>query len=277
MSVSVKREQSQIYLSIAERKKRLLKMNVEVDMDQNRFYSSVTGYYDEIFPLNPLQMEFIKTEMGSLDELYFLDVGCSTGKLANELCRLGALGVGIDLNEDMIREAKEKYSSASLNFRKMNMLHVDRAFPDHYFDTIICFGNTLVHLDSNPEIRTFLNHTAKLLKPGGKLLLQILNYDYILDKKISELPLIETSRFQFTRHYTLPNGAQQKIEFSTILTDKLSGEMLGNSVSLLPVRKKELERILLMAGFKQICFYAGFAREFYTGAHLPLVVVAENR
>ena len=122
------------------------------------------------------------------------------------------------------------------------MLHINRAFPDNYFDTVICFGNTLVHLDSNTEIRTFLNHTARLLKPGGKLLLQILNYDYILDKKISELPLIETSRLHFTRHYILPNGGQQKIEFKTILTDKFSSEIVENNVPLLPIRKKELER-----------------------------------
>jgi len=245
-------------------------------MDQNKFYSSVTGYFDEIFPLNPLQLKFIRTELGSLDELYFLDIGCSTGKLANELCSLGALGVGIDLNEDMIMEARHKYSSAFLNFRKMNMLHIDRAFPDNYFDTVICFGNTLVHLDSITEVRTFLSHTAKLLKPGGKLLLQILNYDYVLDKKVSELPLIETGRLQFTRHYTLPNGAQQKIEFKTVLTDKFSSEVLENSVSLLPVRKKELERILWMAGFSQVNFYADFSKKPYTGDHLPMVVVAEN-
>lgn len=251
-------------------------MNVEVDMDQNKFYSSVAGYFDEIFPLNPLQVDFITAELGSLDELYFLEAGCSTGKLANELCRLGALGVGIDLNEDLIREAREKFSSASLNFRKMNMLHIDRAFPDSYLDTVICFGNTLVHLDSNTEVRTFLNYTANLLKSGGKLFLQILNYDHILDKQITELPLIETSRVHFTRQYILPNTGQQKIEFRTILTNKSTGETQENKVPLLPIRKKELERILLMAGFKQLHFYASFERAPYTGDHLPLIVVAEN-
>lgn len=247
-----------------------------MDTDQDRFYSSVTGYFDEIFPVNPVHLEFIRTELGTLEELYFLDIGCSTGKLANELCRLGALGVGIDLNEDMIREARQNYSSAFLNFRKMNMLHISRAFPDHYFDAVICFGNTLVHLDSITEVRTFLSHTAKLLKPGGKLLLQILNYDYILDKKISELPLIETGRLQFARHYTPTNGTQSKIEFKTILTDKRNNNILENKVLLLPVRRKELEKVLWMAGFKQLHFYANFVREPYTGNHLPLIIVAEN-
>lgn len=248
----------------------------EMDKDQNRFYSTITEYYDEIFPLNPAQAEFIRVELGSLDERYFLEAGCSTGKLANELCLLGALGVGIDLNEDMIRDARQNYSSASLNFRRMNMLHIDRAFPANYFDALICFGNTLVHLDSLTEIRTFLNAAAKLLKPGGKLLLQLLDYDYILGKEITELPPIETDRLRFTRHYTLPNRAQQKIEFRTVLADKSGQEVLENNVWLFPVRKKELERILWMAGFKQVNFYANFAREPYTGNHLPLIVVAEN-
>ena len=248
-----------------------------VDMEQNRFYSSVAGYFDEIFPLNPKQLDFIAAELGSLDDVYFLDIGCSTGKLANELCRRGALGVGIDLNEDMIREARHRYSSASLNFRKLDMLQIDRAFPDHYFDAVICFGNTLVHLNSGTEVRKFLTHTSTLLKPGGKLLLQILNYDYILDRQISELPLIETGHVRFTRKYLLPETGQSKILFRTVLTDKLSLETLENEIFLLPIRKKELEKMLLMAGFGPSSFYAGFAREPYSGPHLPLVVVAENR
>lgn len=245
-------------------------------MDQS-FYSAVTGYYDEIFPLNPMQVDFVAAELESLDEIHFLDVGCSTGKLANELCRRGALGVGIDLNEDMIREATKRFTSASLSFREMDMLRIDQAFPENDFDTVICFGNTLVHLDSAEEIDTFLEAASRLLKPGKKLLLQLLNYDYILDRQIAELPLIETGRIRFTRHYTLPAGNLRKIEFKTTLTDHSGNEIFGHAISLLPVRKNELEKMLTRAGFRQISFYAGFAREPYTGPHLPLVVVAENR
>lgn len=251
-------------------------VKLEVDMDQDRFYSSVSGYYDEIFPLNPKQIGFIVEELGSLEERYFLDVGCSTGKLANGLCQLGALGVGIDLNEDMIRQAKASHSSASLNFRKMNMLHLNNAFPLRYFDTVICFGNTLVHLNSYAEVKVFLSNVSGLLKSGGKLLLQILNYDYILDKQITELPVIENKHIHFTRQYTLPDAGEQTIAFRTRLAVKSSGDYLENSTPLLPVRKKELERMLYTAGFKQLRFYAGFEREAYSGDHLPLVVVAEN-
>lgn len=248
----------------------------EVDMDQDRFYSSVSRYYDEIFPFNTSQLAFIQAEAGSVDERYFLDVGCSTGKLANALCQLGALGVGIDLNDDMIAEAKTKYSSVSLNFRKMNMLHLTRIFPRSYFDFVICFGNTLVHLDSMMELKTFLADASGLLKPGGKLLLQMLNYDYILDKQISELPLIENDHVHFTRQYVLPAAGGEKIEFRTGLTVKSSDTYLANSTLLLPVRKRELERLLYTAGCKQLQFYAGFDRAPYSGDHLPLVVVAEN-
>ncbi len=245
-------------------------------MDQNVFYSSVSGYFDEIFPLNPVQLEFVRSELGSLDELYFLDVGCSTGKLADELGRMGALGVGIDLNEEMIRGAKEKFSSATLSFKKLNMLDISRAFPDNYFDAVLCFGNTLVHLDSGTEVRHFLNQVVRLLKPGGKFLLQILNYDYILDQEISELPVIETSQIRFTRHYVLPRPGQAKIGFRTSLKDKLNSRELENNVSLLPIRKKELEKLLLVAGFRKLTFYSGFGREPYAADRLPLVVVAEN-
>lgn len=245
-------------------------------MEQKKFYSEVTGYYDEIFPLNPLQVEFVRDEFRSLDELYFLDAGCSTGKLAHELSQLGALGVGIDLNEEMIGEARKRYSSAFLTFKTMDMIRIDRFFPATYFDVVICFGNTLVHLDSLAEVKAFLSQAAAVLKPGGKLLLQILNYDYILDSQITELPLIRTEKLEFRRYYALPGPGQKKLSFKTVLTDYSCGREIVNEIPLLPLRKKELEKLLLFSGFKTVRFYGGFRKEPFTGEHLPLITVAEN-
>ncbi|WP_423128842.1 class I SAM-dependent methyltransferase [Gaoshiqia sp. Z1-71] len=244
-------------------------------MDQDRFYSSITNYYEQIFPLNKQQLEFVMSEFSSLEDFYFLDAGCSTGQLANELSRHGALGCGIDLNGEMIKRAMNLFASPGLSFRKLNMLHLDRSFPPRYFDAVICFGNTLVHLDSVTQIKNFFKQAVCILKPGGKLLLQQLNYDQILEQQLTELPLIENEQIRFERHYVLPKGGQSKIEFHTRLTIKDSGESLENSVALLPVKKNELEKLLILAGFKQVRFYANFAKAPYTGDHLPLVMVAD--
>ena len=55
-----------------------------------------------------------------------------------------------------------------------------------------CFGNTLVHLQSIELMGKMLKGVFAVLKPGGHFLLQILNYDFILDEQVSELPLIDS-------------------------------------------------------------------------------------
>lgn len=245
-------------------------------MDQERFYSSIANYYEHIFPLNKQQVEFVLSEFDSPEELYFLDAGCSTGQLAKELCLHGALGLGIDLNSDMISRAASLFPSPSISFRKMNMLQLTKTLPEHYFDVVICFGNTIVHLDNITQVKDFFKQAATVLKPGGKLLLQLLNYDYILDRQITELPLIDNEHIRFVREYILPKGNQPKVEFRTRLTLKETGETLENSTLLLPVRKNELEKLLTLAGFSNLCFYSNFTKSPAGDDHLPLVVVGEN-
>ncbi len=249
-------------------------MNFEENMDQDRFYSSITAFYEHIFPLNPKQVEFVKSEFDSLNGINLLDAGCSIGQLAHALSEHGAKGVGIDLNNDMIKKASNNFKSSAIDFREMNMLHLKKSFPNLLFDAVICFGNTLVHLDSLSEINNFFRQTASILKPEGKLLFQVLNYDYILDERITELPPIDNTHIRFERQYQLPEKEETKVEFNTKLTIKATGESIQNSTLLLPVRKVELEKELATAGFNQIRFYANFAKAPYGGNHLPLVVVA---
>ncbi|RKD87917.1 class I SAM-dependent methyltransferase [Mangrovibacterium diazotrophicum] len=243
-------------------------------MGQEAFYNSIASYYEYIFPLSNQQVGFVQSEFDSLEEFFFLDVGCSTGQLANRLCQLGALGIGIDLNSSMIERARESHQAADLSFKVMDMMNINSNFTPGYFDALICFGNTLVHLDSVTQIRNFFQQSFQLLKPGGKLLFQILNYQYILGNKIEELPLIDNQYVRFERSYELPTPNQPKVNFKTKLFVKSENLVFENSAPLIPVQKNELEKLLLLAGFPKLHFYGGFDKK-PCGDHLPLVVVAE--
>lgn len=245
-------------------------------IDQGVFYSSIAKYYNQIFPLNEAQVQYVQSSLGTLDGKNILDIGCSTGQLAQKLAGLGSQVTGIDLNEEMIQIAQKENHFPTLKFVVANMLKADSFSEESTLDAVLCLGNTLVHLDTIDEVAQFFKIIAKLLKPGGRFLVQILNYDYILDHKIEELPLIDTPKLSFIRKYDLPATENEKIIFNTELVIKSSRDSLFHASRLLPLRKKDVRALLEHYGFERIKFYADFTKKPSNGNHLPLVIYAER-
>ncbi len=245
-------------------------------IDQQHFYSSIAKYYDQIFPLELKKVEFIKSQIPKLSNKSLLDVGCSTGEVANRLSEGGSKVVGIDLNTEMIDIAKNQFPSSNLQFKEASMLDLDEDFPGIDFDGIYCFGNTLVHLNSMTEIGHFFSSARKHLSDRGKLMVQILNYDYILDNEITDLPLIDTDTIGFIRKYDLPSDPGEKLIFNTELIIKATRDSHFHASYLLPLRKSELEVLLQINGFGKVKYYSNFDKRPYGGDHLPLVFVAEK-
>jgi 2-polyprenyl-3-methyl-5-hydroxy-6-metoxy-1,4-benzoquinol methylase len=201
-----------------------------------------------------------------------LDIGCGTGSLSIELSKTFSHVVAIDLDEAMIDRAKKK-DNGSVSFSKMNMLDMEEEFGEKAFDVVICFGNTLVHLTNPSLIQNFFDQAERILKPDGKLLLQIINYDSIIEQNIKALPTIENDMVRFVRNYKYSSPVTL-IDFETILLIKKSGEEIQNRVQLYPLRKAEVEDMLRRAGFSHLTFYGNFKREGLTTNSQPLIVEA---
>jgi glycine/sarcosine N-methyltransferase len=240
---------------------------------QNKFYSSISKYYAEIFPYNPVQLQFVTGYAGNLAGQQILDIGCATGELAFQLAKSGAEVTGIDLNEDLLQQAKAGKAHPKLTFQKGNMLELKSDFQAESFDTVLCFGNTLVHLTSQKLILDMLRGVYTVLKPGGNFLLQILNYDYILSESVTKLPLIETENIKFIRHYHFAENSPMII-FQTELHLKKENEVIFNETPLFALKSNELRNLLELAGFESVELFANFKKEPYGGNHLPLVVNA---
>lgn len=268
--------------------------------EQNQFYSSISKYYSEIFPYQPMQLQFVKSRAGELNGIQILDIGCATCELAFQLANEGANVTGIDLNEDLLNQAKnksanfafgcggfqtantlnrkpepDKYRVASPNprFQTGNMLELETDFHARQFDVVLCFGNTLVHLQTVELIQQMLKGVFTVLKPDGQFLLQILNYDYILKESISELPLIETENIQFIRKYKFEEKSPL-IRFQTELVLKNENKSVLNETPLFALRSAELIVLLQNAGFNEIELFSSFKNEPFGGKHLPLMINA---
>ncbi|MCK4943985.1 MAG: class I SAM-dependent methyltransferase, partial [Candidatus Aminicenantes bacterium] len=158
-------------------------------------------------------------------------------------------------------------------FRCLNMLEIKNHFRLAEFDLIVSFGNTLVHLKNPDEIMDLLIQIKEVIKPGGKVLFQIVNFDRVLRNNIKSLPLIENETVKFERYYSY-HRQQRVIDFKTVLTVKKENRIIENSVQLYPLLKKEFEDILKNVGFEKVFFYGGFKKEDFTQHSPPLIIEA---
>lgn len=243
-----------------------------------KFYTSIANYYNKIFPISETQISFIKDSTNKIkNKNMALEIGCGTGNLTLELSKLFNKAIGIDLDKEMLNLAKEKYGAKNnnLSFINLNMLKLEEEFSNVKFDTIICFGNTLVHLSNLEEIKKTLQQIKNTLNPGGVFLLQIINYDYILKNNINQLPQIENDMIRFERYYSY-NSNQNHINFKTILTVKKENIKIENQIELYPLLKANIIQILNELNFKNYNFYGNFNREQLTSTSIPLIVEVQN-
>lgn len=239
------------------------------------FYEEIADYYDLIFPFNKAHIDFVKS---CVDEPYIakkaLDAGCGTGDLVIALGDMGFCAVGIDDDAMMLHKAGEKVKNEnSVEFIRLDMAEIERYFAVPVFDAVLCFGNTLVHLTGLSEIESFCKQVRDVLKDKGRFLLQILNYDHILDHNINKLPLIENNVIVFERFYEY-DDKNNLIRFRTVLTVKESMRIIENTIPLYPLRKQELDAVLKKAGFTNVSYYGDFDRRELKEDSLPLVAEA---
>jgi glycine/sarcosine N-methyltransferase len=235
------------------------------------FYNAIAKYYEDIFPLGKDKLNFTLSEL-STNTNSILDIGCATGSLCLNLPLKKQIS-GIDLDDKMIEIAKDRAFKLkqNINFQVMDMLTINEHFSTNCFDVMFCFGNTIVHLQTPDKIELFLKHVKHCLKPNGKFLVQLVNYDRILANKITSLPLIDNKSIKFERNYNYPSNSKL-IKFTTQLLIKETSLILSNSIELYPLTHSEFSSLAKNAGFSSIEFYGSFKKDTYKPKSSPGII-----
>lgn len=243
----------------------------------DHFYTNIARHYQQIFPLNPAQVKFL-SHILPYNGARVMDVGCATGDLSFALARFGFPVWGIDFDARMIEMATNAKSEETIFpiFEQLDMRLIDQHYPGDFFDVIICFGNTLVHLLTDDEIRQFLRAAHQSLAPGGALTIQLLNYRHILENNIHSLPLIDNELVTFERRYAFKEDSPL-IGFNTTLTVKATGEVMKNSVNLYPIQQDQLQLLLEETGFEKLEFFGSFENEPLKSDSLTLLVTGRKQ
>jgi len=104
-----------------------------------------------------------------------LDVACGRGRHAKYLADKGYYVTGIDLSIESINAAK-KMESEHLSFFQHDMR---LPFWVNYFDVVFNFFTSFGYFESQRDNDNALRTLKNALKPGGKLVLDYLNSNYV--------------------------------------------------------------------------------------------------
>lgn len=119
-----------------------------------------------------------------------LDLGCGTGEHVAFFAEQGARAVGLDSSPSMLERAREHERAGRGRFVEGDLRDAPAALKDEEpFGLALCLGNVLPHLRTEDDLRAFAGSTAEVLRPGGRLLAQILNYEALLARGDRHLPL----------------------------------------------------------------------------------------
>jgi len=217
-----------------------------------------------------------------------VDLGCGTGEHVRHLASQGFRAVGVDRSEVQIEEARDyegEFGGLGPEFL-LGEASALAGLTDELFGAALCLGNVLPHLEDD-AVAAALAALADRLLPGGRFLLQIINYERVFARGIRALPInlrddpeSPEREIAFVRLMT-PEG-DRHIRFYPTTLALCPGEEPPVEVSatrelrLRAWRQAEVARALERAGFRVEATYGDMTGgPFVAEDSSDLVVVAQ--
>jgi ubiquinone/menaquinone biosynthesis C-methylase UbiE len=133
-------------------------------------YDAWAANYDEPNDLIDLEQPVVRGILDSLPVGTVLDAACGTGRHAAYLASLGHAVIGVDVSAEMLAVAAAKVRDGDFRAGDLHQLPV----ADDTVDLVVC-ALALAHV---PELGPVLAEFARVLRPGGHLVISDSRMDY---------------------------------------------------------------------------------------------------
>jgi len=218
-------------------------------------YGEVTGEANRVAPAG----EFLRELRRRRRFERVLDVACGTGLHAVMLAEMGAAVTGADLSAAMLARARQRADAAgaSVAWVEAPMQEIARHVAGP-FDLVLCLGNSLPHLLSDEDLDAALGGFARLLAPGGAVVLQLLNYTRVLVRRERIVGITRRGQVEYVRFYDFLGG---RVRFN-LLRIEWDGDCCTHELTettLRAYRHEELAAALARHGLGGIEAFGGMA------------------
>jgi len=277
---------------VIENSERLTRERVRSEAQRfaNITFSDIASRWDEYVNCQKRLVgegPFLLSILNKHNATRILDAAAGCGCESVFLLEHGFSVVANEIDIDLLRIAENKAQKASVTLptRTWNWLDIGErsgaqaASPAELFDAVLVLGNSLSMLTSRSDIKGALEQLALLLHPGGLLIVDERNYQYMLDNRkacthLSTFPFSGESMYCGESLRGAPTEIYDDLVIFNIV-ESGAGHPLKTFI-LYPFKEDELPTLLRSSGFKTVETYYDFAQRKKKAAEFLTHVAIRN-
>ncbi len=203
-----------------------------------------------------------------------LDLCCGQGRHAVLLAKHGCVVTALDLNADYLdlAQAAAREAGVTLETVPADMREIPSA---GRFDAVVNMFSSFGYLESEAEDAKVLAAIVRALKPGGRVLLDLLNRDWVVANYETEDSHTDAGGTLYLEHRRFDlETSRNHVSFTVVTPAGQRREVGGHHIRLYTLR--EMRGALDAAGLVYEGVYGGFAGETYSIDTRRMIIVARK-
>jgi len=218
----------------------------------NDFYAALAPGYDEMTRTRERsgsERQMLQRWLDRYPSTAVFDAACGTGLHAVLLAGLGVQVTAADPSAEMLAMAAHHAQETAVEITWLQSA-MQTPLPGlrENFQLVLCLGNSLPHLLTEEDLLQSLRNFHDLLQPGGHLVIQLLNFEKILQAGERIISINRAGAREFIRFYDFTSPL---LTFNVLEIDWAAAPPRHHlqSTALSPHRADHLSRALHEAHF----------------------------
>lgn len=246
-------------------------------MLNKEFYNIFAEDYNSMIPLEKQIESKTKFFKNFIDDSTknVSDLGAGSGADSIAFAKLGLAVAAFEPSTEMLKQAGTNFKKQNVEVDIYNkkISEIDNSFHNS-FDIVVSMGNTLANIQ-NSEIEKSVKKISLLLKRNGKAVVQLLNYNKVLDEQERIVNITESNNKQFIRFYDF---CGEKVFFNILSfykDDFAKRELI--TTEIYPYTKPLLKKLFKQNGISKLQFFGDVKfNEFDESKSPNLILVLEK-
>jgi SAM-dependent methyltransferase len=203
-----------------------------------------------------------------------LDLCCGQGRHSVQLAKRGFRVTSLDLNSEYLELAQRAAADAKVALETVASDMREIPFENH-FDAIVNMYSSFGYLESEDEDLKVLESAVKALRPGGQLLLDMLNREWAVDNYIQNDWHSGTDGTLYVERRDLDLAtSRMHVHFLVIGPEGSRRESIGHMIRLYTLT--EMIRLLERVGLSLTNVFGGFDNEAYAIGARRMIILARK-